>query len=85
MLGVTRDRLGRFAGHSFTRRVLKYTLIAGGIWFAVHMFLSLYTIQHSRGIYGVVSKATYNALIEDHAEANVFRSIPDKYLTNIDD
>jgi len=82
MLGINRDSMGRFARSSRTWKLIGSLMVIGFIYFWVHMFFSLYTIQHTRGIYGIVSKATYNAMIDDHAKANAYNTIPDQYLMN---
>jgi hypothetical protein len=75
-----RDNLGRFARSNFFRKFAKWSLLALLVWFAVHSFFNTYKIVNSNGIHGVVAKATYNALIEDHAEAAIWRTIPTEAL-----
>lgn len=75
-----RDNVGRFARSGFVRKTIKYSLVIVGIWFVCHMFFSLYTIQHSKGIYGIVSKATFNAMIDDHAKATAWDTTPSNFV-----
>lgn len=84
MFGINRDNLGRFAKSSFVRKTIKYGFLIALVWFSIHSFNQNYIIAHERGIYGIVARNTYNALIDDHAKANAYNSIPDHYLLNID-
>lgn len=77
---MLRDNLGRFAKSKRLWKFVGFLVVVGFVWFWVHMFFSLYTLQNKNGVHGIVAKATYNALIEDHAKAESYDSIPSKYL-----
>lgn len=77
-----RDNMGRFAKSSKTWKFIGFMIVSGFIWFWVHMFFSLYTVQNKDGVHGVVSKATYNAQIDDHAKAVIYNTMPDQYLNS---
>lgn len=72
MFGINRDRMGRFAASRKTWKFIGLMVVVGFIWFWVHMFFSLYTIQNTAGVHGIVAKATYNAQIDDHAKADEY-------------
>ena len=74
---MLRDHVGRFAKSGFLRKTIKYGVVLGVLWFTTHLFLNQYMFVFDRGVYGVVSKATYNAQIDDHAKAQGFDTLPD--------
>lgn len=75
---MLRDTMGRFAKSSRTWKFIGFLVVIGFIWFWVHMFFSLYTIQNKNGVHGIISKTTYNAQIEDHAKASALDTMPDE-------
>lgn len=80
MFAINRDNLGRFAKSRKLWKAIGITIVGLLIWFWVHMFFSIYTIQHQRGVYGIVSKATYQEQLNDHAKATVWDATPSTFI-----
>ncbi len=81
---MIRDNLGRFAKSARTWKFLGFVVVVGFIWFWVHMFFSLYTFQNKNGVHGIISKATYNAQIDDHAKAHLWDVTPTSFVEPTD-
>jgi hypothetical protein len=79
-----RDTAGKFAKSGFVRKTIKWAVLGLLVWFAVHSFFSTYKIVNKDGIHGVVAKATYNALIEDHAKAYMWDVTPTSFVEPTD-
>ena len=70
----------KLAQSQFMRKLGKYCLIGAVIFSFGYMFNLNYMIVNSNGLHGIVARDTFNAMIEDHAKAHAYDTIPTQYL-----
>lgn len=69
----------RLVKSAWFKKFLKYGLLVAVIFYGIYSFKHQFNIVHQDGIYGIVTEAKWDQIVNNGVKAHAYDTIPEAY------